>query len=219
MKILFKFPTRGRRSQFEEAMKSIFDNLYNREDFQILVSIDEDDPEMQDVSQYEYPNTIFFKGKSESKVDAINRDIEHAWPDWWQAIIVMSDDMRFSLYGFDQIIRHQFQEHGLDTLLHVPDQDAKEYLATMYIAGRQFYNRFGFVYNPEYKSLFCDNEVMEIAQKLGKYRYVDVPGLVVHLNPAYGHSEKDEMFIRQQEIGWSVDQETYTKRKANNFYL
>jgi hypothetical protein len=79
----------------------------------------------------------------------------------------------------------------------------------MYIAGKDYYNRFGFVYDPMFKSLFCDNLVMDVAKHLGKYHYIDIPGVIVHLNPAYGHSEKDAMFLEQQEIGYSVDYETY----------
>jgi len=131
----------------------------------------------------------------------------------------MSDDMRVTCYGFDQILRTAFNDFGLDTLLHIPDQDAKSALQTMYIAGKTYFDRFGFIYNPVYKSLFCDNEAHEIAVKLGKYRYLNYQGIIIHLNPSYGHLPKDEMYIRQQEIGWTKDQETFNERKSKNFYL
>lgn len=154
-------------------------------------------------------------GESTSKIHAVNRNM----PDIdWDIVCVMSDDMILTFYGFDQIIRQAFED-SLDWLVHIPDNDAKNVLATMYIAGRDYYNRFGYIYHPSYKSLFCDNEAQEVAQKLGRYKYIDCPGLIFHANPAYGHQPKDEMFIKQQEIGWTVDQETYNQRKAKDFDL
>lgn len=211
MKILFKYPSRGRRRLFEEGMYSIVNNVYDTKNYQVLVSADHDDPEMNHT--FNFPNTTIFYSKSDSKVHAVNRDIEKADSNW-DIIVVMSDDMRFNIYGFDELIRQEFRTHGLDTLLHVPDQDAKTALATMYIAGRDYYKMFGYIYHPDYKSLFCDNEVMDVAKKLGKYRYANILGMITHLNPAYGHLPKDEMFLKQQEIGWSQDQQTYTRRKS-----
>ena len=216
--MLFKYPSRGRRQRFIEGMDSIVNNLRDKENYQILVSADWDDTEMIGLDiDINYHNSLIVYGESNSKVEAINRDMDFA--DEWDIIVVMSDDMRFSFFGFDDVIRAEFSDGNLDKLLHIPDQDAKEHLATVYIAGKTYYDRFGFVYNPEYKSLFCDNEVQDIAKSLGKYVFLDCPGLVMHLNPAYGHLPKDELFISQQEIGWTVDQETYNKRKARNFDL
>lgn len=220
MKILFKYPSRGRQARFIEGMNSIINNMQNEKDYHILVTADEDDGEMNCdyIKNYGFPNTTIIYGTSESKIHAINRDLNEFDYDW-DILICMSDDMRIIFYGFDSAIKPYFSNIGLDILLHVPDQDAGSGLATMYIAGRPFYERFGFIYNPAYKSLFCDNEVHEIAVMLNKYVYVNFNGLIEHLNPAYGHFPKDELFIYQQEIGWSEDQRTYYDRKSKNFDL
>jgi len=216
LKILFKYPSRGRRQRFLDGMHSIVTNLADSENYQILVTADEDDPEMQE--DIYFHNTIVFYGQSESKVHAINKDIEYADADW-KIIVNMADDMRWLFYGFDDIIRQQFADGDLDKLIHIPDQDAGKDLQTMYIAGRDYYNRFGFIYNPVYESLFCDNEVHEIAVQLGKYHFVDCNGILAHLCPAYGYLPKDDLFISQQETGWSKDMQTFNERKAKNFYL
>lgn len=198
--------------------------MQDLDNFHINCTIDFDDYQMTDAevidrirSNDEHnPGSLSIGwGYSESKVHAINRQMPFVD---WDILCVMSDDMEITFYGFDQIIRQAFAD-SLDWLIHIPDNDAKGVLATMYIAGKDFYNRFGYIYNPAYKSLFCDNEIQEVAQKLGRYKYVDCPCLIFHANPAYGHQPKDEMFIKQQEIGWTEDQETYNQRKANNFYL
>lgn len=204
LKILFKYPSRGRRDRFIEGMNSILNNINNTEDFQILVSADMDDPDMN--YEIDYPNTKVVYGSSLSKIHAVNRDIEQA--DDWDIIVVMSDDMRFAFKGFDNIIRGQFQDGNLDKLIHIPDQDAKGLLATMYIAGKDFYNRFGFVYDPQFKSVFCDNLVQDVAKRMFKYHYLPLPGIILHLNPAYGHLPKDQMFLEQQSY-WQQDSDLY----------
>jgi hypothetical protein len=141
-------------------------------------------------------------------------------PDYdFDILVNMSDDMRFNIYGADQMIRVDMNQWFPDFfgLLHYPDQDAKEYLATMYIAGKRFYQHFGYIYHPSYKSLWCDNEVMEVAKKIGRYKYCGYQ-INVHLNPAYGHLSKDDLFNEQQGH-WGEDEANYYARKARNFDL
>ena len=220
-KILFKYPSRGRKDRFFDGLDSIVNNLHDLENFHISCTLDEDDTVMNDKDVIakinEYPNTTIEWGKSNSKINAINRSM----PNYdWDIVVNHADDMRFIMYGFDVLIRNEFNANGLDTLLHIPDQDAKEALATMYIAGKDYYNRLGFIYNEAYQSLFCDNEAQESAQQLGCYRFAkNCYGVLKHLNSAYGYLERDEMFNRQQEIGWSLDMQTYHERKKINFGL
>jgi len=201
-----------------DGIDSILDNLHDQENFQILVTADFDDTDMRDLPQYvaEHPNIRVQYGTSESKIHAVNRDMEFA--DDWDIVVVMSDDMLIKFTGFDEVIRGDFKKHGLDTLLHYPDNDAKNLLAVLYIAGKTFYDRFGFIYDPRFKSLWCDNLIMEQAQILGKYQYIDFPGMFVHLNPAYGHLERDELFNTQQAF-WDEDFKMYCKIKENGYEL
>lgn len=217
-RILFKYPSRGRPERFFRSLDTIYNNLYDLENFHVSCTLDEDDLSMNNESVISkingYKNISISWGLSESKVHAINRDL----PDYGDIIVVMSDDMWFTFYGFDQIIRESFSD-SLDWLVHLPDNDAKDVLAVMYIAGRPFYERRGYIYYPGYKSLHCDNEIQAIARKLGRYKYVNCPGIIFHGNPAYGHMPKDEMFEEQQHVGWSEDHALYNEREANNFYL
>lgn len=188
------------------------------DNFLISITLDTDDESMNNKAVIDRirtrQHTSIEWGLSKNKIHAINRDM----PKEGDIIIVMSDDMKFTFFGFDQIIREQFIDGDLDRLIHIPDTDAKEALATMYIAGRTYYDRFNYVYHPSYKSVWADNEVQEVSKKLGKYKYVNVPGMIFHANPAYGHRERDEMFNRQQDL-WDTDFGNYQERKANNFYL
>lgn len=229
-KILFKYPSRGRPERFFDGMDSIYNNLSDKTNFGVLGTFDIDDldgmakPEILNSLYGRYNNFAWVYGNSKSKIDAVNKDLDKidiVFPQLkdFDIIVNMSDDMRFNIYGFDDMIRIDMDNHfpNYDGLLHYPDQDAKEFLATMYIAGRKFYDRFGYIYHPSYKSLWCDNEVMDVAQKIGKYKYCGYQ-INVHLNPAYNHLPKDDMFIRQQS-DWNHDEANYYARKEINFGL
>lgn len=217
---LFKYPSRGRPDRFFKSLDSLVNNISDKDYFAVSCTLDEDDLTMNNTEVVErimtYPNTSIEWGRSESKIHAINRSM----PDInWDILIVHSDDMLFNIFGADVMIGVDMMNWfpDGDGLLHYPDQDAREHLATMYIAGRKFYDRFGYVYHPSYKSLWCDNEIMSIAQRLGKYKYCGYQ-INVHNNPAYGHLPKDDLFNEQQGH-WNEDEANFNARKARNFDL
>lgn len=219
-KILFKYPSRGRPERFFKSLDSLYDHLDDPDNFWVSCTIDVDDDTMNTPEITKkilgHKNISIEWGRSESKIDAVNRNITD-YP--WDIIAVHSDDMLFTTIGFDTMIRVDMANHfpEFDGLLHYPDQDAKEYLATMYIAGRKFYDRFGYIYHPSYKSLWADNEIMSVAQILGKYFYCGYQ-INLHMNPAYGHLEKDSMFLEQQSH-WNEDEANFNERKKRNFDL
>lgn len=211
--ILFKYPSRNRKERFFISLDSLYNNMADPENFRCAITLDSDDPVMSHPEVVDrissYPNTIISFGSSENKVHAINRDL----PEYGDIIVVWSDDMICTFYGFDEIIRSCFQD-GFDWHVHLPDLDEGDKIPVLYIAGRLFYNRWGWIYNPVYKSLFCDTELMDIAKEQGLYKFFNYPGLFVHMLPSYGRQEADSMWKQQQEIGWSIDKETYLMRKS-----
>lgn len=223
LKILFKYPSRGRPDRFFDGMDSIYRNLYDTENFHVLITADEDDVLMNNdevrTRLKGYLNHTIIYGKSESKIHAVNRDINNL--DYaWDVLVVSSDDIRFCIYGFDQMIRTEMEQHFPegDGYLHFLEKDSQSALNVMTVIDHKYYSRFNWVYHPEYLSLWCDNEQFETAKILGRYVFVPYE-IFHHFNPAYGYVgfHKDEMFIRQQEVGWSIDHQTYLKRKGKNF--
>ena len=161
--ILYKLATRSRPERFKQTLNSILNNSssYN---FMVLVSIDDDDESMQMVSkEIDHPNVVFISGVSYNKIHAINRDVEKAsdYADW-KILVNISDDMLITSKDFDKVVRSAFEE-SLDIFLHLPDGFTNEKLPTMSIMGKNYYERFNFIYHPSYKSVWCDNEAMEVA--------------------------------------------------------
>lgn len=225
LRILYKFPCRGRRDMFFESLDSLNNNIRDRNNYFISLTLDTDDTILNTPEVIEkintYPNVGIEWGLSDSKVNAINRSM----PDYdFDLIICWSNDMHLTMTGADDIIRSYVYDlinlYGDDFLLHIPEKDSMEHLNVLYIATRKYYERFGYIYHPSYLSLFCDNETFDIAKILKKYHYVGTLGLYEHRNPAYHHYniQRDELFNEQQSH-WSIDELNYNQRKARNFDL
>lgn len=212
LQILFKYPTRSRPERFFKGLNSIVNNLDDQENYHVMVTADEDDETMNNDQVKErlaaYKNVSIIYGKSDSKIHAVNRDMDKAPA--YDVLGVHSDDMRWLFYGFDQVIRQEM-EGDLDRLLHIGDSDAKHLLPTYYIAGRPFYERFGFIYDPSFASLWCDNLVFDVAVQMKKYKYVDyATGMLFHEHPSYGHISFDTQYNEQQGK-WQDDETVYRR--------
>lgn len=216
--ILVKYASRGRRSRFLEGLSNIF-SLCSQPDFiRVLITADEDDPEMNNAevkkSVANYKNAHIVYGRSNNKVHAINRDLytlPNGW-DNWDILANFSDDMRWTANGWDDQIRIDFNAISPDFSHYMAylDPDTKGALSTLFIAGRKWVDYFGFIYDPVFISLFCDNLVEDSAKHLGKYHYTGLQ-IYQHFNPSYGYErfEPDQLYIDQQKIGWSIDSKTY----------
>ena len=210
MKILFKYTTRSRPELFKRGMESIINNVAS-DNYEVLVTVDGDDDTMS--QPFYYPKTIIKSGISKNKIDAINRDMNYIKD--WDILVNMSDDMVFVEKGFDEVIRNEFKS-TTDLCLHFPDGNRND-LITMAIMGREYYNRFNYIYHPEYISLYCDNEMTDVARMLGCYKYVDMD-ILRHLHPAYGKAVFDKQYQHTESFS-NKDSMTYRFRKYNNFNL
>ena len=226
LKLLFKFPCRGRGKIFFDSLNSLNTNIRDKENYLISITLDEDDNILNNpdtIAKIEaYPNVKIEWGLSDSKIHAINRN----FPDYnFDVVICWSNDQFATFYGFDDIMRDYIMSVSntrgdFDFLAHFPEPDSREYLNVLYVATKPYYDRFGYIYHPSYKSLWCDNESMLVSQMLNRYHYISVPGLYEHRNPAYTRHgmERDELFDIQQ-AHWQSDELNFIARKAKNFDL
>lgn len=226
LRFLFKYPCRGRVDCFFESLDSLNENIRDRNNYHISLTIDTDDDVLNQPEVIErinsYPNVSIGWGLSKSKIDAINRSM----PDYdFDVLICWSNDMFATFYGFDDQMRGYMYDiinknDDDDFLIHFPEPDTNENLNTLYIATKKYYSRFNYIYHPSYLSLWCDNESMAVAQMLNRYYYVGISGLYVHKNPAYHvHGvERDSLFDTQQGH-WNIDSANFQERKKINFGL
>jgi len=221
-RILIKFPTRGRLIKSLEVLKKYVYMANNIQKIKIIVSVDEDDNHSQyNVMKFHDCISVVI-GPSFGKIHAINRDIPD--PKTFDILLLASDDMIPQVQGYDDIIRQRMSEHFLDRdgVLFFNDGYAKYNLNTLVICGSKYYSRFGYIYNPEYKSLWCDNEFMDEANRLGRQVYFhDV--IIKHEHPANNKNSiinklKDDIYMVNEQY-YDIDNQIYYKRKKYGFHL
>lgn len=218
-RILVKYTSRSRPENFERGLKSIIDNANELNELRVLVSLDSDDDKLKEYEDLlqKYYDKVFIKvyiGKSNNKIDAINRDIDTIKFDW-HILVNFSDDQIFTVKGWDDIVRHWVKR---DTFVHFPDPNQST-LATMSIMDREYYERFKYIYHPDYQSVYCDNEAQEVAIKLQRYIKSDFC-IFDHLHPAWGKAPNDRQYLLTEHPQvHHRDKLTYERRKANNYDL
>lgn len=215
MKIAYVFASRERPEKFFRCLDNIQDMSESKEYF-VYAKLDEDDPFLDSYKARigEYPELVVKLGISKGKIHAINRDLD-SMPDA-DIICCHSDDMVFIEWGFDSVIR---KHCGADDYVHFPDGHANERLCTYSIMGKDYFNRFGYIYNTDYHSVYCDNEQMEVAKLLGKYKYINHK-ILRHEHPAWGYGAADDLLKRTEDPkNYKSDHDIYIKRKAINFGL
>jgi len=224
LKILFKFPSRSRPDRLFEVLDATLENIVDKTNFNFLLTLDENDDETNNdtvVSKLNsYPNMDLIFGLSESKVHAVNRDLDR-YNKSWDILVLLSDDMVPVSKGFDETIRQKFQTHfpDLDGVLWFNDGFQKNKLNTLCILGKKYYKRFNYIYNPSYKSLFCDNEFTRVASFLKKQIYFDEV-IIEHRHFSIGDNgfKFDDLYKRNDSLH-DLDQQTFFKRAKNNFFI
>lgn len=215
MKILINFASRSRPDKFHACMKNLRQCFT---DYQVALKVDRNDPSLREYLSKPYPEILLYIGHSTSKVHAINRDI----PTYdWDIIVNTSDDIIWRP-GAGLLINQHYEQ---DIFLHFPEPYAesqalkrqRESISVCSIMDRIYFNRFGYIYNPLFKSLWADNEATEVAKKLGCYKFVDTV-ICDHLHPAAGKARKDDQYRYTESFGAS-DKRTFIKRQADNFGL
>lgn len=221
MKLLIKFPTKNRKNKFLQTLRKYQNFLSGNHEVEFLISLDNDDEEMKDIfvqqilSQYQ--NLKFYYGDSNSKVEAVNRDLNKV--ENWDIVLLASDDMIPQIKGYDDIIINKMKEFYPDTdgVLFFNDGFKKNELNTLCILGKKYFDRFNYIYHPEYKSVYCDNEFTLVGNLLNKQTYIDQV-IIKHEHPDWGYGSRDKIHVSNFH-NLNHDQNLFNFRKSKNFFM
>ena len=221
-KLVIKFPTRNRPEKFKDVFSKYLTFLSGRHDVQFIITMDADDATMNndDIKEWlttrsKNANIKWFYGNSKTKIEACNADLEGVDGD---VLMLASDDMVPVQMGYDDIVFKVFDRSYPDFDGAVKFWDglrAKEdSLMTLTVMGIPLYKKFGYIYNPEYKSLYCDDEQSRVCNAIGKLVRCDLC-IIQH---QWTHEPWDTLHARNENAEmYGIDGETYKKRQANNF--
>jgi hypothetical protein len=219
MDLLIKFPTRNRPDKFIKTFTKYLMYLDDKST-KFIITCDNDDKSMKEESLVEFllefENVKLCYGDNNSKIEAVNADLKDVNFD---ILLLASDDMVPMVKGYDSIIKQKMMELYPDTdgVLWFNDGYQGNRLNTLSIMGKKYYDRFNYIYNPNYLSVWCDNEFMDVANILNKQTYInDV--IIKHEHPDWGFGNRDDVHSLNFKHE-SHDRMVYNTRKNNNFYL
>jgi hypothetical protein len=146
---------------------------------------------------------------NKSAIEAINNAVKFVSGD---LIIVVSDDFSEPPKGWDRMLLNQLE--GCSDFIVKTQDGIQKTLITLPIMDREYYNRFGYIYYPEYQHLFADTEMTVVGHMLGKVINSNI--LIPHYHYSTGMTQKDA--INEKNDATNAQGEAlFNKRKEINF--
>lgn len=211
LRVLVRMPTRGRPAQALRVLQ-----LYREMagiDVAIEVVVDEDDesmlaaPVLQRLAALDCVVTV---GAHKSKVEACNAGRVSEW----DVLVLASDDMVPVVGGYALRIAEEMRRlwPRLDGALHFDDGHQHGLLCTLPVIGRHLYNQLGYIYHPDYRSLYCDREQTEVLRAMGRIAYTGEK-IIEHRHHLFGQAPVDALYCRNDAYE-GTDRVTHDRRRA-----
>ena len=230
MKIVIKYPTRGRPGQFISVLNRYISFLSGKHEVHFVVSYDEDDVSMNNQAMKSMLSSISeqfggrvhsYCGNSTGKIAAVNADYDKVMELQPDVVVLASDDMIPIVSQYDDVIATHMEQNfpDMDGVLWFNDGfSGRDQLITLSIAGRKYLERFGYLYHPDYQSVYSDNEFTDVAKMLNRYVYID--HVIIQHNWIGATSPQDPLHQRNESPHhYAHDRQVYEARKARNFDL
>jgi len=153
-------------------------------------------------------------GDSKTKIEAVNANMDGEEAD---TILVASDDMWPEIDGYDDVIIS-----GMETIW--PNKDGsicfndglrKDGLMSIAVMGWNLYKDLGYIYHPDYISLYADNEQTEHFSSMGKL--VRTNQIIIR-HKWVPRGQHDDLHDRNEDPQWyKVDGTTFIERRNRGF--
>lgn len=194
-------PSRGRPNKAHQAAWNWISKAGCEIDY--ILSLDADDTQCQFYENVSY-NSI--TGKNRSAIDAINNAAKVAKGD---ILVVMSDDFDCPENWGQKII--EATKGKTDWILKTHD-GIQEWIITLPIMDRTYYNRFGYIYHPDYLHMFCDTEMSCVADLTGRR-------LASNILFQHNNGDFDDEVRRRSNATWNQGERLFLERSKTNFDL
>lgn len=182
---------------------------------EVIVAVDSNDPTKADYIKH-YAGQCH-EYLSRNVVEATNNAARIATGD---ILIYLSDDFKCP-DNWGPLVLKEFENENRPLLLKVDDclQPFKTAIVTIPIMNRALYQKLGWFWHPEYKSMFCDEHLYWVAHRIGALK--NCP----HLKFPHHHysnpddtkrSERDDTY-KMSEQNWEQGKAVFQKHKSMGF--
>lgn len=201
-------PSRGRPQKAYETARKWLDNAGC--DVEYILSLDSDDPKDK------YPISSLdhcIVNNNRSVVDATNQAAKKSSGN---ILLYLSDDFEpFPNWG--PVVLKEFENENRPLLVKVDDclQKFDVPVLTIPIMNRALYDKLGYFWHPEYKSMFVDCDLFETVKKIGALK--NAPHIKFeHKHVSVGKAQDDETY-RRSAANWDQGKALFKKRQADGF--
>ena len=219
-KLIYKFPSRNRPDKFKHVLEKSISLLSGKHDVRFVITLDNDDETMNNDEMREWMDNldadlIYHYGESKSKIEACNANLEDEEGD---ALILVSDDMIPCFQDFDDIIMQGMEQFfpDMDGAIKFHDglRPKEDLLMTLPVLGWNLYKKFGYIYHPDYTSLYCDNEMTIVCRDLGKL----IVSPVCIFRHEWTPQPFDDLHARNENSEmYEIDGKVFQERQKNHF--
>lgn len=201
-------PSRGRFQKSYQTICQWCRHAIDSRNIEVVVSVDEDDPELESYKK-SYGRDLIVN-KNRSAVDAINAGAAYSRGD---ILMVVSDDTA-SFPGWKTSLLFEV-EGKTDWILKTQD-GIQPWIITMPIMDRVYYNRFGYIYHPDYLHMFCDTELSCVADITGRRLTSNL--MFPHKHYSVTHEHPDAV-NKKADATWAQGEKVFLDRYERNFDL
>lgn len=202
-------PSRGRSAEAYNTYRKWTECADNSDNFEYILSLDNDACE-------EYYKRFFYDDHlisiclrdNKSAIEAVNNAAEIAFGN---IIIVISDDFDCQSSWDTKLINNI---RGRTDFCAKTVDGIQPTLITLPLMDRIYYERYGYIYNPNYLHMFSDQEMTAVAIMTGKY--IKIPMLFEHLHYTTGKSAYDDI-NRKNDATWAQGEALFNERLKTNF--
>ena len=210
-------PSRQRPEMALQTKKNWMQNAIHKSSIEYILSIDNNDPTLYDYNwmfSHEYDTKIKYNNNW-SAMEAINVVAPQSIGN---LIVVVSDD--FDCFeGWDEYLLSHLQGDS-DYIVKTSDGYMNsDWLITLPIMDRAYYNRFGYVYHPEYKHMWSDTEMTTVGHMLGKIVDLQNSNAVFkHRHYTINEMQKDAV-NEKNDATWNQGKSLFLERFDKDFDL
>lgn len=180
-------------------------------EIEYIISIDQSDPDKHKylhAINWEASGLMYHEWDNKSAIEAINNAAKHVDGD---ILIVVSDDFDCPEH-WDTLLLKALD--GKEDFCVKTKDGIQPTLMTLPILDRKYYERFGYIYHPDYIHMYSDQEMTAVAHMLG--RNLDVDILFEHKHYSTGKFKKDAISIRNDK-SYAQGKQVFDRRLRSNF--